>query len=417
MRRVYLGETASGWTRIAGREHAVRRAPSHRGTRTEALAQALAAARHDADAAAGDQAAADDAPRAAGRRQPGDRREPGPRGGRAGGRPDRRPRPRRPRPSSGERGAGGGAQDRAGATAGRARGGRRPATRPTRARAPIAEAARSDRRRRHGRSVGDPDRDHRGVLRGRSTSRRTSATTSTALATAPRMTEEGEEFSLENRAEAPPGLDAHLTEQLGVSDATGVVREACGFMIGNVDADGYLRVTLAGGLRRRSRARAGGGRRPSTLLQSFDPVGVGGPRPRRSASSSRRAAAGRRDAAPRRARHAPLRRPRLRRRSGAPGAADERPASRSSSRRSRGSGGSTRSPGAGTTPRGRSTSSPTSQVVKVDDDYVVLFNDDGLPRLKVSAFYRRLLASTRRARSTARGGATFARRCAPPSGS
>ncbi len=38
-------------------------------------------------------------------------------------------------------------------------------------------------------------------------------------ATAPRMSEEAEEFSLENRPEAPPGLEPHLTEQLGVSDA------------------------------------------------------------------------------------------------------------------------------------------------------------------------------------------------------
>ena len=37
---------------------------------------------------------------------------------------------------------------------------------------------------------------------------------------------------------------------------------------------------------------------------------------------------------------------------------------------------------------------PDVQVVKVDDDYVVLFNDDGLPRLRVSSFYRRLLASS-----------------------
>ena len=30
-------------------------------------------------------------------------------------------------------------------------------------------------------------------------------------------------------------------------------------------------------------------------------------------------------------------------------------------------------------------------VVKVEDEYVVLFNDDGLPRLRVSALYRRML--------------------------
>ena len=45
-----------------------------------------------------------------------------------------------------------------------------------------------------------------------------------STATAPRMSEQAEEFSLENRADAPPGLEAHLTEQLGVSDAPPGVR-------------------------------------------------------------------------------------------------------------------------------------------------------------------------------------------------
>ena len=36
---------------------------------------------------------------------------------------------------------------------------------------------------------------------------------------------------------------------------------------------------------------------------------------------------------------------------------------------------------------------PDVAVVKVEDDYVVVFNDDGLPRLKVSALYRRMLLS------------------------
>ena len=34
---------------------------------------------------------------------------------------------------------------------------------------------------------------------------------------------------------------------------------------------------------------------------------------------------------------------------------------------------------------------PDVSVVKTEEDYVVLFNDDGLPRLKVSALYRRML--------------------------
>ena len=62
--------------------------------------------------------------------------------------------------------------------------------------------------------------------------------------TAPRMTEEGEEYSLENRAEASPGLADHLSTQLGMSSVPASVREACAFLIGNVDPDGYLRMTV-----------------------------------------------------------------------------------------------------------------------------------------------------------------------------
>jgi RNA polymerase sigma-54 factor len=93
-------------------------------------------------------------------------------------------------------------------------------------------------------------------------------------ATAPRMQEEGEEFSLDNRAETPPGLADHLTEQLGLSEATGLLREACAFLIGNVDPDGYLRMTVeevAAGVP----CPVGCAAKAVSLLQSFDPAGVG----------------------------------------------------------------------------------------------------------------------------------------------
>ena len=37
---------------------------------------------------------------------------------------------------------------------------------------------------------------------------------------------------------------------------------------------------------------------------------------------------------------------------------------------------------------------PDVQVVKIDDEYVVILNDDGLPRLKISPVYRRMLKAT-----------------------
>jgi RNA polymerase sigma-54 factor len=93
-------------------------------------------------------------------------------------------------------------------------------------------------------------------------------------ATAPRMQEVGEEFSLENRAETPPGLADHLTEQLGLTGTTGPLRDACAFLIGNLDPDGYIRMTLeevAAGVP----CPVALAERALTLVQSFDPTGVG----------------------------------------------------------------------------------------------------------------------------------------------
>ncbi|MBK9372413.1 MAG: hypothetical protein IPN03_01410 [Holophagales bacterium] len=208
--------------------------------------------------------------------------------------------------------------------------------------------------------------------------------------TAPRMNEEGEEFSLENRAEAPPGLDAHLAEQLGVSEAVPVVREACAFMIGNVDADGYLRITLPEVC----------AAIPCTeeeadlalaLLQSFDPVGVGARNLPECLLIQARAAG---VATPlledlftnRLADLASKAVPVLARQMNVPVEElqqaievlkhlDPKPGRCYDSSRT-------------------IYVEPDVQVVKVDDDYVVLFNDDGLPRLKISSFYRRLLVSS-----------------------
>jgi len=208
--------------------------------------------------------------------------------------------------------------------------------------------------------------------------------------TAPRMDEEGEEFSLENRAEAPPGLDAHLAEQLGVSEASPRVREACAFMIGNLDADGYLRVTLA---EVSAAIPCGEGEAVEALdlLQSFDPPGVGArdlpeclliqaraegvATPLLEELVRSRLADLASKAVPVLARQMNVPTEELQHAIDVLRRLDPKPGRRYDSTRT-------------------IYVEPDVQVVKVDDDYVVLFNDDGLPRLRISPFYRRLLVSS-----------------------
>jgi RNA polymerase sigma-54 factor len=208
-------------------------------------------------------------------------------------------------------------------------------------------------------------------------------------ATAPRMSEEAEEFSLENRPESPPGLEPHLTEQLGVSDAPPDVREACGFLIGNVDPDGCLRVTLEE-VAQAVPCPLETAEKALALLQSFDPVGVGGRSLAEILLLQARAA---NVATPllvelvthRFAELGSKPPALLARQMSVPvediqqalewiRKLDPKPGRRYDSTRT-------------------IYVEPDVAVVKVEDEYIVVFNDDGLPRLKVSALYRRMLLS------------------------
>src|SRR4051812_5459030 len=86
--------------------------------------------------------------------------------------------------------------------------------------------------------------------------------------------EEPEEFSLENILTRPEGLPEHLNWQLSMSEARPEIREIAAYLIGNLDEDGYLRV---------SRDEIRGAKFENetdvdeaiALIRSFDPPGVG----------------------------------------------------------------------------------------------------------------------------------------------
>lgn len=88
------------------------------------------------------------------------------------------------------------------------------------------------------------------------------------------MGEEHEEFPIENTLTRPPNLTDHLTWQLNMSDASPLVKEIGAFIIGNIDEDGYLRAT-------NEEVEAAGSWSPHEVeaaikaVQSLDPIGVG----------------------------------------------------------------------------------------------------------------------------------------------
>jgi len=88
------------------------------------------------------------------------------------------------------------------------------------------------------------------------------------------MGEEHEEFPIENTLTRPPNLTDHLTWQLSMSDASPRIKEIGHFIIGNIDEDGYLRasseeITGAGPYEQHEVDQA------INVIQSLDPIGVG----------------------------------------------------------------------------------------------------------------------------------------------
>src|SRR2546430_13598821 len=90
----------------------------------------------------------------------------------------------------------------------------------------------------------------------------------------PRMSEEHEEFPIENTLTRPPNLTDHLTWQLMMSDSSPRIKEIGQFIIGNIDEDGYLRAT-------NEEIAASGNYAPEEVeqavkvIQTRDPIGAG----------------------------------------------------------------------------------------------------------------------------------------------
>jgi RNA polymerase sigma-54 factor len=89
----------------------------------------------------------------------------------------------------------------------------------------------------------------------------------------PRQYEDSEQVPLENTLSRPPGLQEYLTWQLSMSEASEPVREIATYLIGNVDEDGYLRVS------REEISEAGFDNEADVesaiaLVRSFDPPGI-----------------------------------------------------------------------------------------------------------------------------------------------
>jgi RNA polymerase sigma-54 factor len=90
----------------------------------------------------------------------------------------------------------------------------------------------------------------------------------------PRMSEDHEEFPIENTLTRPPNLTDHLTWQLSMSEASPRIKDVGAFIIGNIDEDGYLRASM-------EEIQAAGAYTPEEAAQAIqaiqvlDPIGVG----------------------------------------------------------------------------------------------------------------------------------------------
>ena len=185
--------------------------------------------------------------------------------------------------------------------------------------------------------------------------------------------------------------------QLRLSDLSDAEKEVGALIIGSLDTDGYLHAVGRGDRvpRQRLAATSRSSSACSRRIQEFDPPGVAArdlpecllhpAAPARAARTTRCRRASCATHLPH-AREPPLR---------PAGARARRRRSSRSPRRRRSSRSSSRSPGRDFSDGETRYVTPDVFVHKVGDEYVVTLNEDGLPRLRVSSFYRQMLGAQR----------------------
>jgi len=89
----------------------------------------------------------------------------------------------------------------------------------------------------------------------------------------PRQYEDSEQTPLENTLSSTPGLQEYLTWQLSMSGATPAVREIATYLVGNIDEDGYLRVAREE-IRAAGYTDEGDVEKALAIVRAFDPPGV-----------------------------------------------------------------------------------------------------------------------------------------------
>jgi len=199
--------------------------------------------------------------------------------------------------------------------------------------------------------------------------------------------EEHDETRFENFIGATTSLSDHLTDQLRLSVTEPEVRRAADEIIGNLDEDGYLRATLEE-MAEKTGLPLAVFEKTLSLVQTFEPCGVGARDLRECLLIQLRDQASpdplaieileEHFEAFQRCKYAEIARAVKRDQDRVLEAVDE-------------IAGLEPKPGRRFAPSDTRYIVPDVHVYKVDDDYAIVLNDDGIPRLRINSYYRSMI--------------------------